>query len=367
MYRKLLLIIFSAMFIIGMAGCASKNKKDQEESIPVKVQAVARGQVVKSLEYTGDIKAKVEVKVFSKVPNNRIEKLYADEGDYVEEGGLIASISAPSINHGLEQAKASLAAVKAQLENLAAENERAERLYNENAMSKQQYDAVKSQYEATQAQLDQTRAAVRTAESNVSDTEVRAPIAGIIGQKFYEAGDMINMAQPLVTVVQMRQVKTVFNVTEEDLGKLADGQKAEISVKSYPDTVFTGKVIKISPVLDPLTRMAEVEVLVDNPDLKLKPGMFARIRLITGTMDNVIVVPRYATIESTTLERENGKDQVIKNYFVFVAVDSVAQQRKLDVIHVNNVSIAVDSGVQVGEKLIVQGQNNLKNESKIAY
>ncbi len=366
MKQKAILIVVLSMFLL--MGCASKKQETTvETATPVRVASIAKGELVQSIEFNGDIAAEVEVKVFSKIPNNRIEKFHVEEGDYIEKGQSIATIKAPAVTHGLEQARASLAAVKAQLENVKMEYERAERLYNENAMSKQQYDQVKTQYESTQAQLEQIQAAVRTAESSYEDASVEAPISGIIGVRYYEAGDMINMTQPLVSIVQMKKVKITFDATEEDLGKLSVGQKAEITVKSYPDTTFVGKVVKISPVLDPLTRMADVEVLINNPDYLLKPGMFGRLKVITGILSDVIVVPRYATIENTTLERKEGKDVVVKNYYVFVAADSVAQQRKLDIEYVNHVNIAVKGGVQVGEGLIVQGQKNLKNGAKITY
>jgi len=360
-YSFLLLLLIAVISF----NCSQKNTDTQKEAkIPVKVETIQLGKIVKSVNYNGDIEAEVEVKVFSKVPD-RIEKFFVEEGDYVAKGKPIAKINAPTIKNGLQQAEAALMAVRAQEQNLKVEFERAERLYQENAMSKQQYDAVKTQHEATRAQLQQAEAAVNTAKTNYGDTVVEAPISGIIGKRYYEAGDMANMVQPLVTVVQMEKVKITFDATEEDLGKLALGQTARISVKSYPDTTFEGKVVKISPVLDPLTRMAKVEVIINNPEKKLKPGMFARITVITGVINDVIVVPRYATVENTTLNRVGGKDKVIKNYFVFVAKDSVVEQRKLDVRYVNHVNIAVDSGLTVGENIVVEGVNNLRDQSAI--
>ncbi len=134
-----------------------------------------------------------------------------------------------------------------------------------------------------------------------------------------------------------------------------------VSVKAFPDQIFEGKVQKISPILDPTTRMAEVEVLVDNKQGMLKPGMYAEVEVVTGSIENVIVVPRYAVIESTSLEKINNVDQVVKNYYVFI-VDSSnqAQQKKLDVIYVNHNWLAVKSGISAGDKLVTAGQNNLR-------
>ncbi|MEJ2636172.1 MAG: efflux RND transporter periplasmic adaptor subunit [Calditrichia bacterium] len=344
------------------AGCGSSGSsaKEQEEKIPVEVTTVALGNVVQNLNYSGDIKAEYEVSVFSKI-YDRIEQFYADEGDYIKKDSPIAKIIATTTEQSVKQAEAALAAARSQEANMRVEYERAQRLNREDAMSKQQYDAIKTQYESIQAQVEQARAVLASMQSQLNDATVTAPISGIIGKRYYENGDMAAPSAPLVTIVQMRRVKIEFNATEEDLGKLKVGQKTAVSVKAYPHREFSGKVLKISPVLDPTTRMAEVEVLVDNADGLLKPGMYAQAEVTTGVIKNVIVVPRYVTIENTTLETIAGEDRVVKNYFVFVVDSNRAVQKKLDVSYVNHKSIAVSSGINVGDILVVAGQNNLRD------
>jgi len=297
--------------------------------------------------------------VFSKIPD-RIEKLFVEVGDEVRKGQPIAKVIATTIEQAVLQAEAGLVAAKAQEANSRVEFERAQRLTNENAMSAQQFDAIKTQYEAVKAQAEQAEAMTKTAKSQLADATITAPISGIVGNRYFEAGDMASPAMPLVTVVQMERVKIIFNATEEDLGRLALGQKALVKVKTYGDVPFEGKVVKISPVLDPMTRMAEIEILINNSDRKLKPGMYAQVEVITGIIKNVMVVPRNAVIESTSMERINGNDEVIKNYFVFVVDSSKAHQSKLKVQYVNHRYVAVDSGIVVGEKLVISGQNNLR-------
>ncbi|NIR67253.1 MAG: hypothetical protein GWN00_34920 [Aliifodinibius sp.] len=111
--------------------------------------------------------------------------------------------------------------------------------------------------------------------------------------------------------------------------------------------------------------MAEVEVLIDNGDHLLKPGMFARVEVTTGIINDVVVVPRYTTIENTTLETIDGNEQVIKNYYVFVADSNRAEQRKLSVIYANHEYLAISSGIQVGEKLVTLGQNLLRDGAPV--
>jgi RND family efflux transporter MFP subunit len=366
MKRFFLIHLLMMLLGITLMSCDSSetNSNENTEKIPVEIITVELGDLIQSVNYNGDVEAEYEVKVFSKIPD-RIEKFYVDEGDFVRKGNPVAKIVATTIEQAARQAEAALVAAKAQEANIEVEFERAKRLYSENAMSKQQYDATRTQYEAITAQVEQAEAALASAKSQLDDALVSAPISGIIGKRYYDEGDMANPAQPLITIVQMDRVKIIFDVTEVDLGKIQIGQNAVITVKSYPDQQFRGKVAKVSPVLDPLTRMAEVEVLIDNPNHLLKPGMFAQVDVTTGKIEQKIVVPRFAAIESTTLEDINNEEQVVKNYFVFVVDSNKAEQRQLNVMYANHKYLAVKSGIEVGEKLVTLGQNLLRDGSSV--
>jgi membrane fusion protein, multidrug efflux system len=353
-----LLLLISVALIVG---CGNKSKNVKEEAkVPVTVTDVKLGKVLQSIIYNGDVQAEFAVKVFSKIPD-RIETFYVDEGDYVEKGKPIAKIFATAIGQGVRQANAGVAALRAQESNLRVEYERTQRLFKEGAVSQQQYDALDTQYKAIKAQVEQAEAGLASASSALQDATITAPISGIVGKRYLEAGDMASPGIPLAEIVQMERVKVTFDVTENDLGRVKVGQSASVRIKGYADKLFEGQVFKISPILDPLTRMATVEVMVENKERQLKPGMFAEITVITGVIDNVITVPLYAAIENTSMMRINGNDEVVKKYLVFVVQGDKAVQRELDVKYVNHVSLAVNGGLTVGEKLVVQGQNNLRD------
>ncbi len=360
------LVLLSIIVIAGilLSSCGGKNKEEAIVEVPVEVQEVKLGQVVQTLNYNGDIKAEYEVKVFSKIPD-RIERFFVDEGSYIAKGAPIAQIYAATIEQGVRQAEAALAAAKAQELNIQVEFERAQKLFRENAMSKQQYDMIQTQYEAIKASVEQAQAALASAKNAFADATVTAPISGIIGKRYYEAGDMANPAVPLVSIVQMDRVKVTFAATEADLGAIRIGQEAIAKVKSYPNEQFVGKVYKISPVLDPLTRMATVEVLIDNHDRKLKPGMFAHIEVKIGVIENTIVVPRYAVVENTILQKVDGRDQLTTEYYVFVVENNKAIQKKLEVGYINHIQMAVRGGLNVGDWLVTTGQANLRDGSLV--
>ncbi|MBN1558959.1 efflux RND transporter periplasmic adaptor subunit [candidate division KSB1 bacterium] len=358
-------LIALASFALLVSCSQSKSKTEEETKIPVTIARIERNNVEQTLTYHGDIQADVAVKVFSKIPD-RIAAFYVDDGDVVNKGQSIAKIFATTIEQGMRQAEAGLNALAAQEANLKVEFERAQRLFNEGAMSKQQFDAIETQYKAIQSQVRQAEAGLRSAKSTLDDATITAPISGMIGKRYLEVGDMASMGMPLVEIVQKKQVKAMFDVTETDFGKIRPGQRARVKVKSYPNRVFEGKVKKISPILDPLTRMASVEVLIDNSSDELKPGMFAEVTLVTGVLQDVISIPRYATIENTSLQRIGGQDEVVKKYLVYVVEDGVALQRELDVNYINHVNIAINGGVAVGDSLVIEGQNNLRDSLAVS-
>ena len=313
---------------------------------------------------TATSRREVEIQVFSRVPD-RIEKLLVDVGDRVQQGALIARVRATAIEQAVLQAEAALVAARAQEANIRLEYERSQRLFNEQAVSQQQLDGIKTQFEAVTAQREQGEAMVKSARSQLHDAQITSPITGIVATRNYEEGDMASPARPLFSIVQMNRVKVAFDVGESDLGLLKAGQSAEVKVKSYPDRAFKGKVAEVSPVLDRMTRMAGVEVVLDNPGGILKPGMFARVEVRTGTLENVIVVPRYATIENTAMDRQDGKDVAVKNYYVYVVTGDRAVQRKLGVAYMNHEQVALTSGLSDGERYVTSGQHALRDSARV--
>ena len=346
--------------LILLTSCQQGGDSDVQSRVPVSVMQIVRGNVNRTLSFNGDIQANVEVKVFSKIPD-RIAAFYVDEGDRVTDGSVIADIASTQIEQAVKQAEAAVSAAAAQQGNMEAEYKRADRLKQEDAMSQQQYDLIATQYKAALAQYEQAQAALKTAQSQYQDTKISAPISGIIGKRYYETGDMANPALPLVSIVQMDKVKIHFNVPEKEMPLLTKGQSAKIAVIGIPDQNFYGAVEKISPVLDPLTRMADVEVDLDNPGYLLRPGMYATLEITVGVIENILIVPRYAVLENSSLKKIDGKDTVVRNYFVYVVHDSLAEQRQLDVRYVNHRSIAVNDGIAEGDTLVISGQNNLRN------
>ncbi len=186
--------------------------------------------------------------------------------------------------------------------------------------------------------------------------EVKPPFAGIITRYFASEGEMVSPAKPLAEIASIEKIKLVGQVSEKDISKIAVGQKVNFWVDGYPDVKFSGEVIRLSQVLDALSRTASVEVAADNPTIKLKPGMFARAEILVKPRYGALVVPRKAIIYSA-----EGDSTI----FV-VDENNIAQERKvrlgLETIDV----VEILSGVKEGESVVTVGQYNLQNGSKVS-
>lgn len=131
-----------------------------------------------------------------------------------------------------------------------------------------------------EAQVQQAEAALELVKSRLEDCTIKSPISGIISGRFADEGSLVGPGQPLVSIVDISSVKIILHIGEENLNKVLLTKKIVVTIENYLDQAFTPQEINISPTMDPLSRKIKVEVKIPNPDLRIKPGMFARIKLI---------------------------------------------------------------------------------------
>jgi len=130
------------------------------------------------------------------------------------------------------------------------------------------------------AQLQQAQAALELTKSHLKDCTIKAPVSGIVAERFTDEGALVSPGQPLLSIVDISLVKIVLHVGEEILDKISYTKKIAVRIEGYLDQVFTPKEINISPIMDPRNRKIKVEVIIPNPELRIKPGMFARVKLL---------------------------------------------------------------------------------------
>ena len=183
--------------------------------------------------------------------------------------------------------------------------------------------------------------------------EVTAPLDGVITRYFVDLGQNLTTSIQLCEIAEISSVKVIVNVTEKDLPKVKLGQKVRFNNDAYPGTVFEGRVLKISEALNLMTRSSEVEILAQNPGNLLKPGMFARVKIVLGVHENARVVPK------------NAMEQSMEKYYVYVVEGGSAFRKEVKpgLIFENEVEIL--SGAEAGQKVITIGWHNVSDGGEV--
>jgi RND family efflux transporter MFP subunit len=263
----------------------------------------------------------------------------------------------------VKQAEAGLGLAKSTAETRSWEKdiEMAQGQYNQ---AKAALDAAKAlekaksweaEISAAETSLEQAEANLELARETLSNTNLTAPISGIVSKRFLDDGAMASPAAPIFTIVDMDKVKAVVDVTEANLRKVNQDNTALVSVDAFPEYEVSGEITMISPTLKVMSRTAAVEITIDNTSHKLKPGMFAKVTIPVETHDNAIAIRKSAVIDDNL----SGE----KYLFVFEGDSVIKRVVKTGIAKDNMIEIL--SGVQAGEKIVVSGQNYVKDGERV--
>jgi RND family efflux transporter MFP subunit len=284
---------------------------------PVSVKAMTLNsgdlKVTVTATATGTVKAEDEMKVSSQ-RTGRIIRLNFEEGDNVKAGDVIAELDSREAEVHLRQVEGELRASEARLSQTKVNLEDAERslkriksLYKDGLVSEQDvdtaqksYDLNSSLYEASLASLKGVRASLDLAKIQFDYSFIKAPITGVISQRPVEIGDTVLLGSPVATIVQLDRIYVKATIDEVDVGRVFVGQPVEITIDAFPERVFEGKVIRVSPIVLGVkqeTRTFEVRVGFTKREERIKPGMSADIEIITDALKGILFVPANTVIE----------------------------------------------------------------------
>ena len=274
--------------------------------VDVAVVQVAPGTIESALEISGTLAARTRVGLKPKLPG-RLESVLVDIGDRVAAGQVVATIDRGEIDAQLDAvvaavdvARAALESAEASLANAVIEHDRAKVLFDSGALPRQRLDAAQTAHRSAVAQRDLARANLVQAEATVRrtreiqrDASLRAPVAGFVVERNYDAG-AIPGDLPVVVVADIRQLKLEAGVSELEAGRLKTGLPAAVSVQAKPGERFAGQLAAIAPEVDERNRHFRIEVRVANPNGTLLAGMYATARLVLATANDALTVPREA-------------------------------------------------------------------------
>lgn len=328
--KKLTLI---AVVVIGIAAAgwethrrivasAEKTRPNRSVAVAVEAQPLRKDLIRDIGVFTGSLVPKSQFVVASKAAG-WLRKLLVDIGDPVTRNEVIAVLDDEEFTRQVEQARAEHQVAKANAENGASaldlakrEYERITALREKQIASAAEMDAAAAQYNASQTQLKvtlaqvaQKEAALEGAKLQLSYTQVRAFWeAGdpnrVVGERFVDEGALVQMNQPIVSILENNPLVAVVFVIERDYPKIRIGQQAIITTDAYPGRMFAGSIQRVAPLIRETSRQARVEIVVPNSDHLLKPGMFIRAQVEFATHQNATLAPFSAIV------RRSGREGV---------------------------------------------------------
>ena len=322
------------VILLSICGCGKKSEVDEKKEEltgvrNVKVATAKRGDISTYIDFSGKLETEQIVNI-SPAMSSKIEKLYVDEGDAVKKGDLLVK---------MEDSK--LVQAEMQYVNMKKNYERMKELKKTGSIDEQSFDEVETGYEVAKSSY----------EFMLENIEIRAPFNGTITLIYKKEGENFDaMMDPmLIRMMNLDVMKVKIQVSDADISKIHTNQNVLIRVDSSPDE-FIGKVNFVSPEADMMSGTYLVEITVKNRNNILKHNQFTRIRLLTRTSKNTIIIPQEAVLESE---------------YVFVLEDGKAVKKYVTLGLENEFEVEIKEGISEGEKVITRGNIGLTEEEKV--
>ena len=332
---KSLLIISTALM---MASCGQKPAEQQqtvvvEEAPKVTVTRVHAENVPQLSTYPTTVEADI-VNNITPHSASRINEILVEVGDHVKKGQRLATMDAINLEK-----------IRLQVANDSIEYGRTKELYEIGAASQANFEAITLAYEVSK----------KSYANLLENTILTSPISGIITARNYDEGDMYAMAQPLFVVQNITPVKMLINISESNYSKVKKGMEVELVADAFPGETFKGKVNLVYPTIDPRSHTFPVEIIVDNKNEKLRPGMFTRVTINYGNNFRVVVP------DNAVLKQVGADDKYV---YVLNEDNTVTYTPvKLGVRMGNRYEII--SGLNDGDVIVTSGQTRLKNNIEV--
>ena len=360
----------AAAAAVGASGCAGERVSGAtRDEAPLPAVAVVRadhGALESAIELSGNLVPETRVDIRSKLPGT-LDQVLVQLGAAVTAGQTLATLDRREIDAQVDAAVAAVAvgragvdAADAAFENAAQEVERARGLFEKGAIPKQRLEAAEMQWRAAKAQRDlaaanveQANAALRRSRELQRDATLRAPIAGVIVARNFDAGNLVGPGgDPIVAVADLRTLKLEAGVSELEAGRLKNDARARVTVAARPGEVFDGRVAAVAPEVDTRNRHFRVEIRVANKAGAMLSGMFATARIPTATAEGP-VVPREAVFD------RNGGRAVYRVKDGTVSIVPVTEGLS------DGKRVVLTSGVQRGDTIVADARREVVNGSRV--
>jgi membrane fusion protein (multidrug efflux system) len=337
---KLIVIIgvLTAAFLFSSCGKNSGNTNNNKKLPLVKVMDIKPTSFSENFKVVGVVKPYASAKISSE-EGGLILSIPKDKGSFVNKGEVVVRLKKDVESASLEQAEA-------QFELARINYEKQKELWEQNATTELQYLTAKWQMEAAEKGLNVLKTRIATGY-------VRAPISGVIDDRYMNKGEMSGPGSPILNIVDVSKVKISAGIPEKYVTRIKKGQSVTITVDVLPGEEFEGKINYIAPTLASVSRTFEIEVIISNKDRHLKPEMNANVQIAQFSTDDAIVIPQDYIIDF-------GDEQ-----YVYVLDIDIARKRILKLGNRNGNDVLIEDGLRAGDKLINVGFQSLADGDKV--
>jgi RND family efflux transporter MFP subunit len=349
-HRKIRAISVGVASLLWFLGCSSPKPEEGEGPgrgrVPVEVVRVRQEKIPVTRAVSGGVEAYRKASLGTKIMG-RVVEIRVHEGDAVKAGELLVRVDVADVAAKKAQAQAALRQAEAMLANAETQFDRIQALYERQSASKKEYDDTKTALDAARAAVAEAESARREAEVSEAYGDIQAPFSGVVTAKLAEPGDMAAPGRPLVVVEDLSRVKIAVQVPEGEIALIHPDMPLSFQVEAVQSGPQTGLVKEIIPAGDPTSRTFDVKIFVDNPEGKLKPGMFARVELPIGEREALLVpagaVTRKGQLEAVFTPDESGRARLswVKTGRAF------------------NGRVEILSGLKAGDRVIVSAERPL--------
>ncbi|MFO8055535.1 MAG: efflux RND transporter periplasmic adaptor subunit [Bacteroidales bacterium] len=335
-------MLISAALINACSPSEDSGDRQEEEAEhhPVKIMVMEKDSIERVISYTSNLIAFEEVNFAPSQPG-RINKIFVEAGDRISKGQKLVLMDQTQLTQALLQ-----------LENARSNYSRMDTLYKTGSIPEQQYEQAKMQYEVALSNLEHLK----------ENTTLSAPFNGIVTEKYFEAGEIYSGTptteegkSAILTLMQISPLKAVVNISERYFPEIKENMKSTLRSDIYPDQEFKGSIHKVYPTINPATRSFKTEIAINNPDEKLRPGMFARVQIKIKD-DEALLAPAIAVI----------KQEGTNNRHVFIHKNGKAEKVSVKTGTRYNDKIEIlSTRIREGSELIIAGQAKLMDGDSV--
>jgi membrane fusion protein (multidrug efflux system) len=319
--------------------------------IPVQTVKAIERSVPTVLAFTGSLRAHQESEVAADA-SGKVLKTFVERGDAVKQGQTIAILDARSATIGKSYASAQEKAAEAQLELARSDCQRGQQLFDSGSISKAEFDRTMAQCTANQYQAKAATANLESATKALGDAIIKAPFSGIVGERFVNVGQYVQPQTRVASVYAVDPLRLELTVPEAQVALVQKDMPIEFTVAAFGAQAFVGKVRYISPIIRRDSRDLVVEAVVPNPEGKLRPGMFATVRIAVGES-------RAPALPVTAVNREGSVPRI------FAVVDGRAEERVVQLGDERDGQLVVLRGVKVGDSVVDKPSAEVRDGVKL--